>query len=380
MTERRLRRALEDLHLPSAETEERGWQMVRAAFAEREPVPRRIPVRPVLALALLGVLVAAVASPPGRAVLGSVREAIGVERAQPSLFALPAKGRLLVTSPAGAWVVADDGAKRLLGRYAEASWSPFGRFVIAARQHELVALEPDGTVRWQLARRNVRFPRWGGTRADTRIAYLTGSRLHVVAGDGTGDVDAGGLPAAAAVAPAWQPGARHIVAYVTTRGRVYLYAADGGAVVWRSAPFAGARQLTWSADGRRLILVTRDRLILFAAGRPEPLSVTTLPGMLGAAFDPAGRRVAVVRARDVLLLDADRLPLRGRPERIFAGAGRLAGVAWAPDGRWLLVTWPDADQWVFMRSSGPHRLDAVSNVAEQFQGPASLAGWCCAPD
>ena len=34
-----------------------------------------------------------------------------------------------------------DGSKRLLGGYREASWSPFGHFVVAARPNELVALE-----------------------------------------------------------------------------------------------------------------------------------------------------------------------------------------------------------------------------------------------
>ena len=55
------------------------------------------------------------------------------------------------------------------------------------RPNELVALEPDGDLRWTLARPDVRFPRWGGTRTDTRIAYLSTARLRVVAGNGKGD-------------------------------------------------------------------------------------------------------------------------------------------------------------------------------------------------
>ena len=50
----------------------------------------------------------------------------GSRRAQPALFSLPAPGRLLVTADSGAWVVEQDGSKRLLGAYREASWSPFG--------------------------------------------------------------------------------------------------------------------------------------------------------------------------------------------------------------------------------------------------------------
>ena len=132
-------------------------------------------------------MVAGLLSPPGRAVLDDLREAVGVEQAQPALFSLPAPGRMLVTADSGAWVVQQDGSKRLLGRYDEASWSPFGRFVVASRRNELVALTPEGKVRWSLARPNVRYPRWGGTKTDTRIAYFSGGKLRVVGGDGKGD-------------------------------------------------------------------------------------------------------------------------------------------------------------------------------------------------
>ena len=107
--------------------------------------------------------------------------------AQPALFSLPHPGGC--SSPptrAPGWST-QDGSKRLLGNYREASWSPFGRFVVASRANELVALTPEGDVRWSLARPDVRFPRWGGTQTDTRIAYLSGGQLRVVGGDGKGD-------------------------------------------------------------------------------------------------------------------------------------------------------------------------------------------------
>ena len=379
MTTNRLRKTLQELRAPDEEqAQERSWRIIKAAFAERDPVSRRRPLlRPALALVILGAIAAALASPPGRAVLNSVRKAVGVERSKPALFSLPAQGRLLATSPAGSWVVADDGSKRRLGTFDEASWSPFGHFVVAWRANELVALTPDGTIRWKLARPDVRFARWGGTLTDTRIAYLTGSRLHVVAGDGTGDVDAGGLPAAAAVAPAWQPGPGHVVAYATTRGRVYLYDPDTGSLRWRSAPYPHPHKLVWSADGKRLLLVTRDKLVLFDADRPTPIAVRSARGVIDAAFAPRGTRVALLRRHELLLLDADRL--REPPERAFAGVGRFDAVNWSPNGRWLLIAWPDADQWVFVGATGKHRLEAVSNISNQFEGgfPA-LGGWCCA--
>jgi hypothetical protein len=130
-----VRRELERLDIPGEhERRERAWALVHAAYAEREPQPRaRHFVRPLLAAAAIAAVAAAVLSPPGRAVLDRVREAVGVERASQALFELPAAGRVLVTADSGAWVVDFDGSKRRLGDYREASWSPFGRFVVASR-------------------------------------------------------------------------------------------------------------------------------------------------------------------------------------------------------------------------------------------------------
>src|SRR5581483_11512247 len=149
--------------------EERAWEVVRRAYVERPP------------------------------------QAVGVEHADPAIFSLPAKGRLLVVSAerGGIWLVHDDGYKRRIGAYDDAEWSPHGLHLVATRRDELVALDPDGTVHWSLARREPRWPRWEGTRTDTRIAYVARSGLRVVAGDGTGDtlLDRFGGQAP----PAWDP-------------------------------------------------------------------------------------------------------------------------------------------------------------------------------
>ena len=178
MNERELTRSLQGVEPPAEhDAAARAWTVVRAAHAEREPVAwstRR--ARPLLAAAAAFAVVAAALTPPGRAVLQDVREAIGVERSAPALFSLPAPGRLLVDSADGVWVVQPDGSKRLLPGYRAASWSPFGHFVAAERANEVAALEPDGDVRWTLARPNVRYPTWGGTRTDTRVAYVTHAR------------------------------------------------------------------------------------------------------------------------------------------------------------------------------------------------------------
>jgi hypothetical protein len=355
----------------------RAWETIHDAFDAREPVTRPFRhARPLIALAFVAALVAAAFTPPGRAIAQEVHDAfVGVEQAEPELFSLRGGGRLVVESQAGAWIVNADGSKRLLGPYREASWSPFGRFVAAARPNELVALEPDGTVRWKLSRPRVRFPRWGGTATDTRIAYLSGGRLHVVAGDGTGDVDAGGLPTAAPVAPAWRPGTRHVVAYADKRGRVHAYDTSGS-LLWRSAPYPRPRLLAWSDDGARLAVVSADKVAVLAGRTGRPLSARVLRGVTDAVFAPGRDDLALVRTREVLLLSADR-----GAQRVFAGAGRFHDVAWSPDGRWILVGWRDADQWVFVRVAGKRRIEAVSRVSEQFEsaGFPRISGWCCAP-
>jgi hypothetical protein len=232
-----VRKELERIEIPGEHgARERSLAVVRAAFTEREPQPQRRSWKPIAAIAIALVVVAGLLSPPGRAVLDDIREAVGVEKAQPALFSLPAPGRLLVTADSGAWVVEQDGSKRLLGSYREASWSPFGRFVVASRANELVALTPEGDVRWSLARPNVRFPRWGGTRTDTRIAYLSGGGLRVVGGDGQGDRLLDGN--AAAEAPVWKAGRGHRLAYARRDGSVRIVDTDTAAILDADAPTA----------------------------------------------------------------------------------------------------------------------------------------------
>ncbi len=118
-----MRRELERIEIPGEhEARERTWTVVSAAFVERQPVERPTRrLRPVLVLAGALAVVAAALSAPGRAVLDEIREAVGVERSQPALFSLPSKGDLLVASDAGVWVVREDGSRRLLGDYREAT-------------------------------------------------------------------------------------------------------------------------------------------------------------------------------------------------------------------------------------------------------------------
>jgi hypothetical protein len=308
-------------------------------------------------------------------VLGSLRDSIAGERhAAPALFALPARGRLLVDSAEGPWIVRRDGSKRLLGDYDSASWSPHGLFVIAAKGNELAALTPGGEVRWTLARRTVEFPRWGGSRVDTRIAYLTAGRVHVVAGDGTGDAAACGERRPARAAPAWQPGAGHVLAYADVRGRVSVVDTGACSVLWRSPRLGRVRQLEWSGDGRRLLVLRAHDVLLFDE-RGRRVRRLPIDRVVAASFAPSRHRLVLIRSQDVLVLDPAR---PGGAQRVFAGIGGFTGGVWSPDGRWLLVEWASADQWIFVRTVGARRVLAVSNIGRQFGGAfPSVAGWCC---
>ena len=152
MTEDRVKELLRERPAPDeAGAEERGWRVVRGAFAEREPVRR--PWRPrrlVVVLTAVLALLAAGLTPPGQAVAEWLEDAVrpGRDDAREALVSLPARGRLLVTSERGPWIVDHDGSKRLLGAYEDASWSPQGLFVVATRGHEVIALEPGGRPRW----------------------------------------------------------------------------------------------------------------------------------------------------------------------------------------------------------------------------------------
>jgi hypothetical protein len=341
------------------EAEERAWAVVGAAYARRERahVARRrwVLVVPVVAVAVVAV---AAFSSPGRAVVDAVRRSIGVEHAAPALFRLPAPGRLLVSGAGGTWVVAADGSKRRLGAYRQASWSPHGLFVVVAGADALAAVEPaHGTVHWTLSRPGVLFPRWGGTRADTRIAYLSAGHLRVVAGDGTGDVQ---LARAARVAPAWKP-ETHVVAYVTPRG-VAVVDVDSRKVLAVHAA-RGARQLAWSPDGKQLVAVTPRVVDIWKSGGPHLL--LRLAGVQAVTFTRDGR-LALLHGRNVVVYGAN------EAGNVFSAPGRLSGLAWSPNGRWLVTALPSADQWIFI---GGRRLRAVLNIARQFGGHVSLDGW-----
>jgi DNA-binding beta-propeller fold protein YncE len=383
------RRALKELRAPDEPAaQERALTVVRAAYAERAPVRRqhsrvKLVVVPVVIL-LLG---AATLSPAGATVTRWIKHALGVPHASPALFRLPAAGSLLVSGAGGTWTVAADGSSRRLGPWRAASWSPRGLFVAVTRPDALAAVDPHGTLHWALARPAVSDPRWYPPTG-YRVAYLSGHTLRVVAGDGTGDR----LLAqdVAAVAPSWQPGHAYRLAYAAPNGSVVVRDADTDRVIWSVRPEDRPHELAWSSDGTELLVTSASTAQTYDQ-RGRPLASVSEPSgspILDAALSPDGREVGLVRggtADDVVIAALAAHPA-AKQRRVLSGAG-LRQLAWSPDGRWLLVSWPAADQLVFVRVAGRPRIAAASRIARQFATRASarvevgafprLEGWCC---
>ena len=381
MSERRLSALLRSTPIPEErEAEERAWELVREAHAQAAP---RSPSNKLLqgfgrprtlaAVLVAAALVSAALSPPGRAVLRSLQHAVApVTHPRSELTALPTRGDVLVTGANGAWIVHADGSKRRLGAYRDATWSPHGRFVAAAQGRQLLALDPQGHIRWTLVRAQpVRLPAWSPapTPDDTRIAYLAGGVLHVVGGDGRSDRAI--ADAVAPARPAWRPRARFVLAFASARA-VQVYAVEPLRLLWRARLPATPKQLVWSTDGSRLLaLSSRGARVFDESGRL--LRRDDHPAV-AAAFVPGTRAVFEVRRHGTETSVVS--VANGRS--IFTTPGEVDALAFSPDGRWMLLGWRSAGQWLFLRR-GTRRVVAVADVANAFDSNAfpQLAGWCC---
>jgi WD40 repeat protein len=358
------------------EAGDRSWDVVRAAYDERIRVPRKRDWRPIAIAAAAAVVIAGAVTPVGHAVLGSLRDAVrGEPNAAPALFALPTPhSRLLVSSADGIWVVQSDGSKRLLRGYHDPSWSPHGLYVAAVRTNELRALEPNGAVHWSIGRTGlIRAPRWSFD--GFRVAYFAGPTLRVINGDGTRDHVL--TRAARPGMSAWQPSS-HSLAYVNAAGNIVVRNVD------RTAQFAvirtrlTPRQLQWTPDGRLLVAVGPRTIGIFGQRGPQIRRIDTDGATIAASsVSPDGKRIAFIEmgtGRSSLQVTGTRA---GPTREVFKGVGIFANVAWAPDGRSLLLDWSSTNQWLFIHSRPVKKIVAVSNIRTNFGDEPSLAGWCC---
>jgi hypothetical protein len=387
MNEADLRQKLLSVQPPDElAAERRSWGVVRAAWETRESLPAERRLRPILAgglIAVAAVLGAVALTPAGGAVGGWIKDVVvGRPDARPALDSLPAPGSLLVSSAQGIWVVHPDGSKRRLGDYQQASWSPRGLFVAATGGHQLVALEPDGDVRWTVSRpQPVSDARWlPGT--GFRIAYRAGPSLRVVGGDGEGDRLL--APSIAPVAPAWQPVDEHVLAYVDRAGRINVVGADDRRERWQTKRARPAHGLEWSRDGKWLLAWSSNLIRVYGSGGRLDTAIRVpkrLHAVLAATFRPGTRTIAYTVFEKKTGKSSAILYKRNSIER-FSGLGRFRDLIWSPDGKWLLVSWPSADQWVFLEiPGGVRRIDAVGNITAEFDPGAvgaafpRVAGW-----
>jgi hypothetical protein len=391
VTEAELRnRLLQDPVPGEQEAGQHAWEVVRSSYALRERVPWiERHSRLVVVLAVVAAVGVAAVTPPGRAVVDRMRESVAERTpSEPALIRLPTTGRLLVVSASGPWVVHQDGSKRLLGDYDDASWSPRGLFVVAAQGKRLVTVEPQsGDVRWSLSRTEpIRDPRWSGGGLDTRIAYRAGSSLHVVAGDGSPDVVL--AQDIAPLAPAWK-GASHVLAYASHDGRVHVIDLDARSELWTTPRIARVRRLAFSPDGHLVVLTARE-IRLYQAGRRTLfekvgrqhllLDVAVAPGggVVFADYDQKANATDLVRSSCSTSGACLLIP----NTQLFRGAGRIGNLTISPNGRWLLAGWPDADQLLFFRLPRVGKVVTVDDVRREFEPGASTprefprtAGW-----
>jgi PQQ-like domain/WD40-like Beta Propeller Repeat len=390
----RVRTALRDVPAPGeGQAEERGWAVVREAFEGREPVRQPIGLRARAAIAaLVAAAVAVVAlTPAGAEVREWIADAIevGEEDARPGLGSLPAPGAILTESRDGVWILRADGSRRRLGDYRHATWSPNGLFVATSAGRRLFALTTTGEERWSLpAPARISSIDWSSDEG-FRVAYVAGRELRVVAGDGQGDAvfrDATG-----STAIAWQPEsdpalAVHRLAFVDPRGRVTLADTDSGEVLWRSAKVhAEVESLQWSADGERLLVAGDGFGSVLDAGGETALKAVAA-GASAATLAPDGNTVAVVRpsekgGAELALVPAELGP---REQVLYPNPPRAAGAfgapTFSPDGEWILLPWPEADQWLFIRVADRRTIPVDISRQLDPNGAASfpdVAGWCC---
>jgi hypothetical protein len=239
-----------------------------------------------------------------------------------------------------------------------------------------------------------------------RIAYTTGDEQRLVAGDGSGDRRVASAATGAAPpfgAPAWRPGPGHVLAFADTE-RVFLADVDARRVVWerrvagerrvarersdageRSGAHEGgattarvaqgATELAFSPDGGWLLV---DGRFLLDADTGRTVATAPETDLTGATWHPDGRRFAVVRdaggRAEVLLGRRRGRSIRFR--RLFA-AGALQLGGFSPDGRRLLVEWPENDSWLFLSLDGT-RPRQLTGVRRRFGArDVEIQGWCC---
>ena len=97
--------------------------------------------------------------------------------------------------------------------------------------------------------------------------------------------------------------------------------------------------------------------------------IPAIKGDADAVFTPGSHDLAIIRVH------GSQSDVFGAAR--FRGTGVFRQLAYSPNGRWLLVTWPTANQWVFLRTHGHRRIVGASRISAQFGSFPRVQGWCC---
>jgi hypothetical protein len=365
-----------------AEAAARTWPVVEAALTERQPAGhrRRTPLRLAIVIALLVLALALTLSPAG-AWIGDRFDSEPHE-SSPAFAALPKGGSVLAISRMGAYAINAEGNTQHLGYFADAGWSPRGKHVVGVDGRRLIAVTPTGAVKWTLVERHrLKRPAWS-TDQGFAVAYIEGSSLRVVAGNGDPATNRRVRGGAAAVTPAWLPHSDRVLTYATTRGAIETVDVTTRTTLWRTAAIAARpRSLAWSRNGRRLVALTSHSVVILDAGG-RVLRTVPLPGAgRELALHPSGTKAAVrVTGRGEMRVLELRLDAGGAgagPRELFQGD--VEGLAWSQNGRRLLIGWRGAGQWLLLGPGSRIRpLHDVSRELGRAGGFPRVAGWCCA--